>query len=245
MKVSAQCFLPPALALLLLAASACGTEDSDPPLFNEARFEVIPQGGETTFEVLSLIGGTSMHTFPEGTTFTSSATFNFFLENAPPAYTGTFRKMDGAEIRVCLSVGEQIFVNCADTDPQNPTVTVAAGDPPDNGAEPQVPNPEVRFDVCAPNDGENSCNVAEAVGRFVDFTGTIGDARVTHLLRRTTNAASLLKTPSIYFLEGAEDEVSGVFRGAASLPLFVELLVNGAVKDRAFSSGDVIVREDL
>jgi hypothetical protein len=231
--------------MLLLGASACGTEDSDPAIFSEARFEVIPQGGEVTFEVLSLVGGSIKHTFPEGTTFTSSATFNFFLENAPPAYEGRFRKLDGAEIRVCLSVGEQIFVSCANSDAQNATVTVVAGSSQDAGIEPQVPNPEVRFDVCAPNEGESACEVTGAIGRFVDFSGTIGDPRITHLLRRSTNTASLLKTPSIYFLEGARDDVNGVFRGAASLPIRVELLVNGGVRDRAFGGGDVIVREDL
>jgi hypothetical protein len=141
-------------------------------------------------------------------------------------------------LTVIMATG-QTQVSDATLLPEKRTATVLTGGtlPPGTPA-PSIP--EVRFDVCAPLSGQGTCTTDAAPGAFgVIFNGTMGDQFTSHLLNSVT--------PSIYFLEGARENVNGVFMRnplTADL-LIVQLFLNGALNQTVAGSGSVILKQDL
>jgi hypothetical protein len=225
-------------ALLGALNFGCGTSGSGPTLYPEVQFQVQP-AGPSTFRVDELDAGGVRHTFPEGTTFTASNFFYFVFENAPPPYSGTFTLLNGGDITVTLLVpGVYEFDRHTSQDMGITQVTVSSG--PISVTAP--PTQEVRFDVCVQSLTSGPCLTGGDAGVFhVPFNGSVGDASQTHQI--------VGFTPSIYFLEGAQDNASGVFRfvPASGQTLVVRLLINGAVEetDSSSSTDAVLIQHDL
>jgi hypothetical protein len=234
-----------AAALLVCAVCGvwgCGTTGSDPILFPEVRFDVLPSG-QATFTVDALSGGGESYASVIGQQFTATAPFHFALENAGQPLMGAFsvNPTSGDQITVTLTVISglsQTQVSDA-TGPGKPTArvsipTTAAGVTPPPG------NPEVRFDVCAPLPGRTTCSATTGNGTFgALFTGSFGDPFISYL----TNGA----TPTIYFYRAPQSNINAVL---TRLPvtgalLAVQLLVNGELKQTEVGSGEVIISQDL
>jgi hypothetical protein len=240
------------LAALCLGAlgDGCGTTGSRPTLYPEVRFEVDPVPASVTFRVDALVAGGVQHTFPADMVFTASGPFFFYFENAPPPYSGTFTvcgKPNGNCSPAGASDGNlhvKLFVpgttevhefNAETLVPHIPQVTISSG--PISAVTP--PTREVRFDLCVPFLTPGTCFTGGDSGLFSkSFTGTLGDASQTHELFGAT--------PSIYFLEGAQDNVDGVFTLDQTGPLFVaQLFIDGILRQTQANTGDVIVTQDL
>lgn len=269
--------------LVIFTITGCGTSGSEPVLYPEVRFEVSPaQGGQPPFRFVVerfVIGGV-LHTDLSGTTFTSTGVFRFVFENAPPPYTGTFRQVGGTAITVhLLQEGTGIETSQTTSGDQTQCGTAASSDPscivnPSIfGPQPTLialPNPEVRFDVCAPLVPSGSClmirvcsnnpvqvcvsdadcsggSCSPVPGRFdVPFSGVIGDPFVTYLLG---TASSIVNppafTPAIYYFEGAEQSVNAVFSNVAGATLAVQFFINGQLSQNATGGGSLVFEQDL
>jgi hypothetical protein len=205
------------------------------------QFEVDPNPAPVTFRVDELVAGGVRHTFPADMVFTTNAPFFFYFENAPPPYSGTFTLLSGANVHVRLFVPGTTEVHefNADTEaPEVTTVTVSSGPSPVVTA----PTQEVRFDVCVPSATPGTCFTSGDAGvPNLPFNGNLGDAFVTYLLNGLT--------PSIYFLEGARDNVNAIFRlgPVTGDALMVQLFINGALEQTgsSASSDGVIIQQDL
>jgi hypothetical protein len=220
----------------------CGTTGSAPVLYPEVRFRVQPVG-QSTFSVDELDAGGVQHTFPEGTTFTATSFFDFYLENAQPPYSGTFTLVPplSGDITVTLFVPGttevQEFTDQTSAALGITQVTVSSG--PSSAATP--PAQDIRFDLCVPSStGSGACVVSGDAGvSGLPFSGSVGDAFQTHLLNGFT--------PSIYFLEGARDSVDAVFRLAPTTGqvLVARLFINGALQQTQSNTDNVIIQQDL
>lgn len=233
------------LVLLFALVSACGESGSNPPTYPEIRFQVEPLEGTATFEVQSLAGGQIEYTSLAGTVFTATSIFNFVLEGAGPPYSGRFTQIGEGAIRVRLVVtgsGPDLFRVS-----EGPGTSVTVETVSDNPPALRPPNPEVRFDVCAPVPGVFSCHVDdEQPGTFgIQFSGTMGDIDTTHQLGQRSAADPVPTTPSIYFLQKPQEAVSGVFRSSNSNELVARLFINGTQESVAAGTADVVVRKDL
>ena len=209
------------------------------PVYPEVRFRVQPVG-QSTFSVDELDAGGVQHTFPEGTTFTAISAFDFYFENAPPPYTGTFSLLNGGDITVTLFVPGTTEVHefTGETSAALGITQVRVSSGP---TSPAIPAPqEIRFDVCVPLASSATCSTTGDAGVFgLPIIGSVGDASETHLLNGFT--------PSIYFLEGAQDSVNAVFRLAPTTgqTLVARLFINGALEQTHSGINDVIIRQDL
>ncbi|MGD0947282.1 MAG: hypothetical protein ABSA52_07605 [Candidatus Binatia bacterium] len=231
------------VAVLCLGAvgAGCGTTGSSPTLYQEVQFQVLPSG-QSTFTVNELDVGGVRHTFPAGTSFTASSTFYFYFENAPPPYSGTFTLESGGDVTVKLFITPTNSAKASDTTSgPGSTVTVSTGASPSSmPATPIPPTEEVRFDVCVPSLTPGTCFTQGDSGIFgLPFTGTVGDAFQTHLLSGFT--------PSIYFLEGAQENANGVFRltPVTGDTLVVQLFINGSLRQTQANTKDVVVKQNL
>jgi len=188
------------LAAVNNALNGCGGSLVHP----EVLFQVQPIG-LSTFSVDELDAGGVQHTFPEGTTFTAVSSFDFYLENAAPPYTGTFTLVSGGDIVVTLFVRgpteAHAFIGETSASSGITQVKVSSGP-----TSPATPAPqEIRFDVCVPLPTSATCSTTGDAGVFgLPIIGSVGDASETQLLNGVT--------PSIYFLESAQDSVNAVFR---------------------------------
>lgn len=227
------------------AGGGCGTTGSRPTLYPEVRFHVHPNGG-STFTVDELIVGlpssaaqvTVRHTFPPGTVFTATSDFDFYFENAAPPYTGSFSLVSGGNIDVTLMVSDKSYDD-ASTSGVGTTAVVTSSQ--QAMPTPIAPTQEVRFDVCVPFLTPGTCFTAGDSGLFgKSFTGTVGDASQTHQLNGST--------PSIYFLEGAQESADGVFRlDQTGSVLVAQLFINGTLRQTQTGAGtkDAVIRQDL
>ena len=233
------------VVLLLAGASACGESGSNPVLYPEIRFQVEPLAGTATFEVQSLAGGQIEYTSLGGTVFTATSVFNFVLEGAGPPYSGRFSQIGDGAIRVRLLVtgGGADISGISD----GPGTTVTLQTVSDSPPQLRPPDPEVRFDVCAPVPGVFSCYVdAEQPGTFgIQFNGTMGDIDTTHQLGQRSAADPAPTTPSVYFLQKPKEAVSGVFRSTNSNELVARLFIDGKQESVAAGTTDVVVRKDI
>jgi hypothetical protein len=231
------------VAVVYLGApgGGCGTTGSRPTLYPEVQFQVHPSG-QSKFTVNELDVGSVRHTFPAGTSFTVTSTFYFYFENAPPPYSGTFTLEDGGDIEVALLVTPGGNPGVSDTaSGPGTTVTVSTGGSPSpTFATPIPPTQEVRFDVCVPSLTPGTCFTEGDSGIFgLPFSGSVGDASQTHQLNGLT--------PSIYFLEGAQDSVNAFFRltPTTGQRLVAQLFINGTLEQTQSDTGDVLIKQDL
>ncbi len=218
---------------IVMLSAGCGTSGSRAPQFAEVRFQVRPTGKSVfTAELMSANGAT--HTFG-GAEFTATSFFDFVLENATPPYSGTFTLKTGGDIVVVMSFADQTITG--QTSGIGTQARVSNGT---SGSTPGPASPEVRFDVCAPSASPTTCFQPDDSGIFgLPFSGTIGDASTTHLVNGVT--------PSIYFLEGAQNNVSGVFalNPFTGQNLLAQLFLDGQLKQSESGSHDVLVNENL
>jgi hypothetical protein len=239
-------------ALLSTLNGGCGTSGSAPTLYPEVSFAVQPSGAaEFTAELMD--NGVT-HTFsdpasPDGTLhFKVTTIFTFFLENAAPPYQGVFTLQGGEGIDVTLTVPGQPGAGPFPTCGVGSTLTLPSGqcEPGPLNATPGTPSAlpatqEIRFDVCVPSLTPGTCFTSGDVGIDRAYSGSVGDPFQTHVLSGTT--------PSIYFLEGAQDSVNGVFTLASVTgdTLVVQLFIDGALEQTGSSatSNGVRIRQDL
>jgi hypothetical protein len=227
------------------ALAGCGESDGRRVYNPEVRFEVVPSGG-TTFVVESLSAGGALHRFPDDQEFSATGVFSFYLENGSPPYSGTFRRTGDGEITVNLVVTGQTGSSDT-TSGAKDTLVLTGGTPVTPAVTPTTPKREVRFDVCALSGDAPTCAAAAmpaAPGLPSDllifgrgFTGGIGDPFVTRVISGAV--------PSIYFLDGARDNINGVFNGGGGYTLHVQLYVDGLLNQSNQGTGDVVLRADL
>jgi len=236
-------FMSVAVAVFLGAlGGGCGTTGSGPIVYPEVQFLVKPAPGPVTFTVNELDVGGVRHTFPAGTSFTASSVFYFYFENAPPPYSGTFTLESGGTITVILAVTPGGLPEVSDTaSGPGSVVTLSTGvSPSPPPATPIPPTQEVRFDVCVPLLTPGTCFTEGDSGIFgLPFTGTVGDAFQTHEVSGST--------PSIYFLEGAQENAGADLRltPMSGQTLVVQLFINGILRETQANTKDVIIRQDL
>jgi hypothetical protein len=243
-------------ALLSTLNGGCGTSGSRPTLYPEVSFVVQPSGpAEFTAELMA--NGVT-HTFsdpasPDGTLhFKVTTLFTFFFEDAAPPYQGIFTLQGGERIDVTLTVPGQLSAGPFPTCGVGSTLTLPSGrcEPGPLNATPGTPparpaTQEIRFDVCVPLVTPGACFTSGDVGIDKSYTGSVGDASQTHLLSGTT--------PSIYFLEGAQDNVNAIFRltQVTGDTLVVQLFIDGALEQTDSKTGSsatsdgVHIRQDL
>jgi hypothetical protein len=227
--------------LLSTLIGGCGTSGSSPTIYPEVQFEVDPNPAPVTFRVDELVAGGVQHTFPADMVFSATGPFFFYVENAPPPYSGTFTLLSGANIHVKLFVPGTTEVhefNAYTDAPEITEATVSSG--PSSGATPATQ--EIRFDVCVPSLTPGTCFTSGDEGvSSLPFSGSLGDAFQTHLVNAFT--------PSIYFLQGARDNVDAVMRlsPVTGQTLMVQLFINGALEQTASSSSSdgAIIQKDL
>jgi hypothetical protein len=239
----------------LTAAAGCGTSGSAPTLYHEVRFQVVPATtGQATFSVDSLVAGGTAFGFPTGTTFTTTGTFNFYLEGAASPYSGTFTQQGPDPITVTVYIDRSLV--SGDNTSQGSGVPLFVG-PVSQGAQvpppPGTPLPQapmVRFDVCAPAPGNSVCSTMNTsagatapAGSFgIPYSGSIGDQFFSHLLYNDPTRT----TPGIYFLQNPQDSANGIVASASGQLLQLQLFIDGALHQTAAGTGnDVQVREDL
>jgi hypothetical protein len=181
-------------------------------------------------------------------TFTGTSSFDFYFENAPPPYSGTFTVTGGGNVAVTLTVTGQKSVGPLETSDGEPLVVESGSLTP--GITPGPPRQEIRFDVCVPSVTAGTCFTSGDAGiPGLFFSGSISDASITHSLVLNAVTRALPTTPSIYFLEGAQDSVNAVFRLAVvtGQTLVVQLFIDGALEETGSSatSDGVHIRRDL
>ncbi len=262
-------------ACLGVLFAGCGQSGSNPALFPEIRYIVQP-AGQTSFAVDFLNAGGICHKLPASQVFTVSGPVSFFIENAPPPYIGRFRRIGTADIQVSVRVTGQSVVSGSTSGSNDTVTLVASQTvPPTPVPTDCTPNanPEVRFDVCAPSSGtsvcfpERTCTNAPSrtcsadgdctpggtctlpvVGGIpgFEFTGTLGDAFMSHLISRPSTDDPPLTTPAMYFLENAQDSVNAVLQNTTpSQPLLIQLFIDGQGEETQSGTGEVIIRKDL
>jgi hypothetical protein len=228
-------FLWVVAALLGTLNCGCGTSGSEPTLYPEVQFEVdpVPAAGPVTFRVEELVAGGVRHTFPADTVFTATAPFFFYFENAPPPYSGTFTVLSGGNITVTLFLPGPTEARHLPGIEVAPGVTTVS-----SGTMSAVvpPTQEIRFDVCVQSLTSGPCFTGGDPGGPAPFSGSVGDALQTHQVNGYT--------PSIYFLEEAQDNANGVFyfTPASGQTLVVQLLINGALEETGSSNTTDAVR---
>jgi hypothetical protein len=250
---------------VVMLLTGCGESGSNPPVLPEVQFQVGPcpsdvcpggAGAPVTFTVQSLFNGSVLDTSLADMQFTTDGTFNIYLEGAVQPYGGCFVQVGDSDIlvRELINIAEQgtpqpaIRACASQNGPLATLVLPGSSNCPDlqqvcpSPIMPVSPNPEVRFQVCAPRPGESSCMTSGDSGiAGITFTGSVGDANFTHEVGQQVVAA----TPSIYFLIGASDSVNGVFDSISGQFLIVQLWINGQLRQTSSGTGSVVVREDL
>jgi hypothetical protein len=234
-----QVWMTACLAVVGLCLQSCGSSNQDPPLYAEIRFEVTAtEGGEASFSVDRIVVGDRTFVFPDGTVFTNSAPFTFFVENSPGPFYGSFSRVGDANITVRLfRQPSESFVSADSTSDTKDTAVVSFG----GAVNPDAPleDPMVRADLCAPAAGSGGvCDVTTTTsGTSQGFNGSIGDLSVSYLVNGTT--------PAIYLFRGASDTVSVVVASNSGVELIGRLFVNNVLKQVDSSSDDVVLRTDL
>ncbi len=226
------------LAVAGLCLQSCGDSNQDPPLYAEARFEVTASaGGEAVFSVDRIVVGGRAFVFPEGTVFTSSAPFTFYVENSLAPFYGSFTRVGDADITVRLyRQPSESFVAADSTSGGTDTAVVSFG----GAVNPAAPlaSPMVRVDLCAPIPGIGECDVTTTTsGTSQAFNGSVGDLTVSYLVNGIT--------PAIYLFPGAADTVSAVVASNSGVELIGRMFVNNVLEQVDSSSDDVVLRTDL
>lgn len=237
-----------ALLAAALSSSACGDDPAD--IFHrQVLFRLEARGGGGCVQLDHIASGGARHELEPGRLLIldEGASMTLLLANSPPPYRGRF----AWTAEDCPDVSGQIVVSALEVqgpsaepqalDAANPSVTVDLRRDVAGPLAADVEQPRVRFEVCAPPTREEGCT-ASLSGRV--FTGTMGDARLSHILS-VLEANDAATTPAILFLEGPRDRVSGLFRGATGQLLRGELYVNDVLVDVGLSTGDVVLQDDI
>jgi hypothetical protein len=239
------------VSVTLIAVSGCGTSGSNPVLYHEVRFQVEPAAaGQATFSVVALDADGVPFGFPDGTTFTTTGAFNFYLEGSAPPYSGTFVQEGTATISVSVFIDRNLVSGGNTTHGPNTSVTVGPVDLGTPGSPPPQ-GPLVRFDICAPGPDSGTCSTtngpglpAVPAGNFgIPYKGSIGDEFMSHLLESDVSRT----TPAIYFLQNARDSANGIFTPISSQFLQAQLFVSDVLEQTTSgtTSDNLILRKDL
>jgi hypothetical protein len=252
-------------SVLGLTVCACGTSGSNPPVLPEVHFLVTPLGSPASFTVGSIVTGGLTHPSIENQEYDGiTGPVDFVVEGAFAPYSGTFSRAQGSthEIRVELSFVRPAglggdFVDTKETSAAVEQVTVLSAP----GPTPRAPTLETRVDLCVPAPGTLSCLTTDPTTKSPvtdpgapaqPFGGSIGDAFSTHILAGALRCISntctnaLPMSPTIYFLEDAQQSVIGVFQPlTVGQVVVVRLYLNGVLNQGATGSENVVVRTDL
>jgi hypothetical protein len=251
--------------MLGLTVCACGTSGSSPPVLPEVHFLVTPLGSPASFTVGSIVTGGLSHPSIENQEYDDIiGPVDFVVEGANPPYSGTFSRTLGSshQIRVELSfVQPRGFVpdirDTKETSVAVDTVTVMSAP----GPTPRPPALETRVDLCVPAPGTFTCLTTDPTGKSAvtdpgtpgqPFSGSLGDAFSTHLVAGAVQCTSntctneLPRSPTIYFLENAQESVIGVFQPlTGGQVVVVRLYLNGVLNQGVAGGENVVVRTDL
>ncbi|HYD47534.1 MAG TPA: hypothetical protein VEB21_04270 [Terriglobales bacterium] len=226
-----------AAALWLLAvANSCGS-GSEPDFRPQVLYR-LTSDQQVTLRFVSISSGRSVHTLPaDKRDITIDAeTFTFLLANAPPPFVGVFEWISGSgevEIEAIEIQGTETQQRRLSADEPLAVVELRrnAGNP---ATEPS--GQQIRFELCSPLTSDSDCTDAIA-GR--PFSATIGDAEISHLI------TAELRTPAVIFLERAQDNVSGIFRGIGDQLLRAEMFIDGDSTEVEVGRDDLVLSEDL
>lgn len=221
----------------MTVAAGCGESGSNPVLYSEVLFQVVPaEGGQASFSVNELVAGGVSYPVGTDTVFAITQPFSFFLEGAAPPYRATVVRNGSANITVRAFRNEaQVSEASTTAEKESATVVVMVSGQSPEPLPPTPANPAVRFDVCAPL--STSCSTSGDVGVTRSFTGSLGDPFTTHLVSGFT--------PAIYFLAGARDNVAAVLEAPSNQELQIQLFINSELSQTSRGVGQVIVQKDL
>jgi hypothetical protein len=256
-----------AASVLGLAVCGCGTSGSNPLPLPEVHFLVTPVGSPANFRVDSIVTGGIRHPSIESQEYDGiTDSIDFVVEGANPPYSASFTRTSavGHEIRVELSFdpaaglgGDLVDSKVTSATVDHVTVLSAPG------PVPRLPALETRVDVCSIASGSPSCLTTDTIGKqpVTDpgafgpiFSGTIGDAFGTHVITGPLRCMGITCTnvlpssPTIYFLEGAQESVTAVYTPLTlGQTMVARLYLNGVfTQGEAGATGsDVIIRKDL
>ncbi len=237
--------------VVVLGAISCGTSGggSPHPRPAEALFFVRGVSG-TPFQVAALEAENAAHVdLINGVTNTTEfqVPYTFVMLNADPVVSGIFRNTDpNLPITVTLVLGFDI-ANVQEIPPGACCIVtpgaVCVPDPLPCDHPPPPFGLEVRFNVVS------FTSIPPPPPPQVPFTAAIGD-----LVNGTdatncvfSGSTSNCQTPVVFFLEGAQDQVAGVFNKAdnSDFGIHAELLVDGALKSTEVGRTNVIVQTNL
>ncbi len=132
--------------------------------------------------------------------------------------------------------------------------TVGSADP-DAILPERVVGPEVRIEICSPDDPANIPCVpapgqAPLTDHHVAFFATVGDLEASNITScQTVPVAQTCRSPATFFMEDAAETVSAVIGVSDFQPpeavLRVELHVDDNAVDISTGSGDIVVSHDL
>jgi len=231
---------------------ACGESGSNPPELPEVHF-FFTGAGTVTVDSIAANGVA----FPSiaGNEFTTTSTLDFVIENAGPAYVGTFTQTAGDPMIGTLFLVRSAGASGGDIRMREPLVPIGTPvtlvsvlDEPPTTAIPATS--EVRIQVCSPQPGKSSCFTPDDVGvPGIPFGGSIGDGLTSRLLGgvppNNVVSTSGPVTPAVYFYANALYSINGVFRSGGGQTLVVQLFVNGAAQQTTSGDEDVIIQKDL
>jgi hypothetical protein len=255
-----------ASSVLGLMLCGCGTSGSNPPELPEVHFLVTPLGSPASFTVNSIETGGLSHPSINDQEFDDvTGPIDFVVEGALSPYTATFTRTQTSthEIRVELSfvpsaaAGGSIVSSEETSGAVNQVIVKNAPAP-----IARAPALETRVDVCVLVPGTASCLTANPATKspITDpgvtgqtFTASIGDAFGTHLGAGAVHCTGITCTngaptsPTIYFLEGAQENLIAVFHPfTLNQVLLARLYLNGALVDaQSGANEDVVLRQDL
>lgn len=235
------------VAAIVASASACGS-DSRPVYFRQVLYQLEAQGGGGCVRLDHVASGRARHELPAGHMFVlrDGESRSILLANGPPPYRARFDWVASG----CPDVSGRILVSAMEVqgpqaeaqwlDPTTPTATVHLRANAGAVAE-RRDRRRVRFEICALDGRGEQC--ADGVSGRV-FTGTIGDARLSHILS-VLEANDAPTTPATLFLEHARDRVSGQFSGSIGQVLRAELYIDDRLEALQIATRNVVVASDL
>jgi len=239
-----------AAILATLSAAGCGGAGGSPTRPAEQLFFVRGPTG-TPFHVAALIANNAVHTalpatcndVPTGQTFQTP--YTFVMLNADPVVSGVFRN-DDPEQDITVTLVSALSVTNVQVIPPGFCCVVTPGgtcvDTPSACDDPPAPfGLETRLDVIAQlTQPPNPPNLffTTSIGDLVNGTDTTNCV--------FTGSTAFCQTPTTFFLEGAEQQVAGIFNRADNAPLnlTVNLCIDGQLQ-RSNSGRNVIVSVNL
>jgi hypothetical protein len=242
------------LRLLTLGAACflagCGQSGSNPEVVREIRFTVVSADGAASdvgFEIQEVAAGGLSYTSLAGQRLSTVGVFSVFIEGADTPFRMKVVQRGPHPLIVRAGLTGGPFPTPS-PDEINEAVTTGDGTTAIVGKPNLVVKPsnlEVRVDVCSPLQGETCGFPGELGVPGVDFSGTIGDVFITHLIGRLSGLDVPVTAPAVFFLHTPHGTVSSVLRSNAGQPLAGSIVIDGRPVTSHQSKDDVVLKSDI